>query len=197
MTVATIAIVALGVLLFSKSYSQNPTSGAKVAAGIIAPDFTLPSTEDQTVTLSSFRGKRNVLIFFHEGLSCDPCMQQMPALEKVADEFEKMNVELLYVTFDPVDQSKEAKNRFGIKKPILSYNQATTEVDYDLTNYSMDMGRRAGHTFILVDTNGQIIWRKDYWPGRGHMISGGTMFVSPSEIVEEVKKTLNKYGTDN
>lgn len=192
MTVATIAIVVLGVLLFSKTSSETSTSSKKVTVGSVAPDFTLPSTEDQTVTLSSFKGKRNVLIFFHEGLSCDPCMQQMPELEKVSDEFEKMNVEVLYVTFDPVEQSKEAKTRFGIKKPILSYNSAQTEVDYDLTNYSMDMGRRAGHTFILVDTNGQIIWRKDYWPGRGHMVSGGTMFVSLNEIVREVKKVLIK-----
>ena len=192
MIVATVAIVVLGVLIFSKTSTGTSTSSKKATIGNTAPDFTLPSTEDQTVTLSSFKGIRNVLIFFHEGLSCDPCMQQMPELEKVSGEFEKMNVEVLYVTFDPVDQSKEAKNRFGIKKPILSYNLAKTEVDYDLTNYSMDMGRRAGHTFVLVDTNGQIIWRKDYWPGLGHMVTGGTMFVKSNEIVEEVKKYLNK-----
>jgi len=192
MIVATVAIVVLGVVLFSKSSSGTSTSNKKATAGNVAPDFSLPSTEGQTVTLSSFRGKRNVLLFFHEGLSCDPCMQQMPELEKVTEEFENMNVEVLYVTFDPVDLSKKAKGRFGIKKSILSYNLAKTEVDYDLTNYSMDMGRRAGHTFVLVDTNGQIIWRKDYWPGLGHMVSGGTMFVKSSEIVDEVKKYLNK-----
>ena len=191
-TVATFAIIVLGVLLFSKTSTESSTTSKKVAVGTIAPNFSLPSTDNQTVTLSSFRDKRNVLIFFHEGLSCDPCMQQMPELEKVSGNFEEMNVELLYVTFDPIDQSKEALKRFGIKKPILSYNSAQTEVDYDLTNYSMDMGRRAGHTFILVDTNGRIMWRKDYWPGRGHMVSGGTMFVSSNEIVEEVKKVLNK-----
>lgn len=188
----TVAIIVLGVSLFSKTSGETLTTSKKVAVGNMAPDFTLPSTENNIVTLSSFKGKRNVLIFFHEGLSCDPCMQQMPELEKASDEFEKMNVELLYVTFDPVDQSKEALKRFGIKRPIISYNSATTEVDYDLTNYSMDMGRRAGHTFILVDTNGQITWRKDYWPGRGHMVSGGTMFVNSNEIVAEVKKTFNK-----
>ena len=187
----TVAIVVGGVMLFSKTSASPSASNKKATIGNPAPDFTLPSTENQTVRLSSFRGNKNVLIFFHEGLSCDPCMQQMPELEKSTDEFEKMNIELLYVTFDPVDQSKEAKSRFGIKKPILSYNSANTEVDYDLTNYSMDMGRRAGHTFVLVDTNGQITWRKDYWPGRGHMIAGGTMFVSSNEIVNEVKKFLN------
>ncbi|MEK7580897.1 MAG: peroxiredoxin family protein [Patescibacteria group bacterium] len=192
MIVATVAIVVLGVLLFSKTSTGSSASNKKATAGNPAPDFALPSTENQTVTLSSFRGTRNVLIFFHEGLSCDPCMQQMPELEKVTEEFEKMNVEVLYVTFDPVDQSKEAKARFGIKKPILSYNLAKTEVDYDLTNYSMDMGRRAGHTFVLVDLNGQIIWRKDYWPGLGHMVTGGTMFVKSNEIVDEVKKYLDK-----
>lgn len=190
--VVTVAIVVLGVLLFSKTSVGTSSSNKKAIAGNSAPDFTLPSTENQTVTLSSFKGNKNVLIFFHEGLSCDPCMQQMPELEKVTDEFEKMNVEVLYVTFDPIDQSKEAISRFGIKNPILSYNSASTEVDYNLTNYSMGMARRAGHTFVLVDINGQIIWRKDYWPGFGHMVAGGTMFVSSNEILNEVKKSLNK-----
>lgn len=157
-----------------------------------APNFSLPATTGETITLSEFKGKKNVLIYFHEGLSCDPCIQQMAELENALNEFDKMNVEVLHVTYDPVDDLKKTAKQYQLKKPILSYNTASTENDYNLLPFSMGMARRAGHTFVLVDMNGKIIWRKDYWPGRGHMVAGGTMFVEAKEIVGEVKNALSK-----
>jgi len=183
--VGWLSVISVG----KNSMQTSAVAGANV--GKFAPDFSLPSTAGEKITLSDFKGKKNVLLYFHEGLSCDPCIEQMPELERSLGEFEKMNVVLLSVAFDPVDKLKEAAERYQMKTPILSYNNANTEVDYDLTRFSMGMGRRAGHTFILVDKDGKIIWRKDYWPGRGHMVAGGTMFVNAFEIVNEVKKTLN------
>lgn len=173
-----------------KFYNKSESTAAASNIGGAAPEFNLPSTTGETVALSQYKGNKNVLIYFHEGLTCDPCIRQMPELEKTLDEFEKMNVAILHVTFDPVDKLKEAQSRYNIKSPILSYDSAKTEVDYDLTRFSMGMGRRAGHTFILVGPDGTIKWRKDYWPGRGHMVAGGTMFVESKEILEQVKTAL-------
>lgn len=36
----------------------------KLAVGQIAPDFTLAATGDRTITLSQYRGKNVVLVFF-------------------------------------------------------------------------------------------------------------------------------------
>jgi len=36
----------------------------KLAVGQIAPDFTVPATYDRTITLSQYRGKNVVLVFF-------------------------------------------------------------------------------------------------------------------------------------
>ncbi len=33
--------------------------------GDVAPDFTLPSTHEDTITLSQFRGQKHVLLSFH------------------------------------------------------------------------------------------------------------------------------------
>lgn len=170
----------------------NAVPSASSSTGAIAPDFRLPSTTEETIVLSGFRGKKNVLLYFHEGLSCDPCIQQTPELEKRLDEFEKLNVALLNIALDPVEEQRQVVERYGIRTPMLSYDAAKTEVDYDLTRFSMGMGRRAGHTFVLVGTDGAIKWRKDYWPGRGHMVRGGTMFVASDEIVAEVKSVLEQ-----
>lgn len=188
----TIIILVVGVIFLSKGTGSSDV--ARASTGSDAPNFTLPSTTGQEISLADYKGKKNVLIYFHEGLTCDPCLQQIPELEKSFDEFEKLDVEVLAVSgVDSVGDLKQALDRFVIKKiPLLSYTNANTEIDYDLTRFSMGMGRRAGHTFILVDKNGKIVWRKDYWPSRGHMVAGGTMFVSSSEILSEVKKALSK-----
>lgn len=169
---------------------QQGALGAASKPGGIAPEFALPSTAGGTITLSEFREKKHVLLYFHEGLSCDPCMDQIPELEKYLGDLEKMDVVLFSLAFDSIDQLREAAPRYNIQGPILSYQDARTEADYDLLRFSMGMGRRAGHTFILVGKDGKILWRKDYWPGRGHMVRGGRMFVEGSEILTEVEKAL-------
>jgi hypothetical protein len=68
-------------LLFAASYMMGqdrrlgPTEGlnlppadlARVRVGILAPDFTLESKDNDLVTLSSFRGKNNVVLVFYRG----------------------------------------------------------------------------------------------------------------------------------
>ena len=189
----TVILVVTGVSLLSQGTNQKTdTPMTQANSGKPAPNFSLPSTAGKKITLSNYKGKKNVLIYFNEGLSCDPCMQQIPELEKYLGDFDKMNVVVLTVMYDPVDQLKNAESQYNIKKiPMLSYQNANTDADYQLTSYSMAMGRRAGHTFVLVDKNGKIIWRKDYWPGQGMSVQGGVMFVNGPEIVNEVKKALN------
>ena len=52
----------LSVGLFAQQPVQPPHTQLKV--GDMAPDFTLPSTTGQKVTLSSFRGKNVVVLAF-------------------------------------------------------------------------------------------------------------------------------------
>jgi hypothetical protein len=75
-------IAGLGLaLLFAASYmmGQNrrlgPAEGlelpsadlGRVRVGISAPDFTLESKDNNLITLSSFRGKNNVVLVFYRG----------------------------------------------------------------------------------------------------------------------------------
>lgn len=185
-------IVTSGIALLGKKPSTDASGGNKDGAqvGMMAPDFSLPSTSGETITLSSYKGNMNVLIYFHEGNTCDPCMQQMPEVEKYRDELLGMKVLPLYVAMDKIDAMQPAAAKYNLTTPVLSYNDAKTEQDYNLLPYSMGMGRRAGHTFILVDMDGKIIWRKDYWPKVGHMVEGGRMFVPGTEIMQEVKTAM-------
>lgn len=201
----TLIIAVLGLLLFFGQKADTKATRLALLAkrenktvkntienyGLVAPYFKLPSTSGEEISLSDFKGKKNVLIYFNEGLSCDPCIEQIPELEKYLSEFEKIDVVLINVMYDNIDDLKLASSRYGIKTPMLSYKNAETEIDYDLTRFSMGMGRRAGHTFILVGKDGKILWRKDYWPGYGMMVQNGTMFVQGEDVLREMKSALH------
>jgi cytochrome oxidase Cu insertion factor (SCO1/SenC/PrrC family) len=45
----------------------SPTDLDRVHVGIQAPDFTLESSEGEQVTLSSYRGEKNVVLVFYRG----------------------------------------------------------------------------------------------------------------------------------
>ena len=188
--IVVVVVAFIGWWGMAKINNQKAATVVKSSGGALAPDFTLPSTTGGNITLADFRGKKNVLIYFNEGMSCDPCIQQIPELEKSLPEFDRMNVQIISVMLDSVDQLQTVVKQYNIKTPLLSYQNAHTEQDYNLLPYSMAMGRRAGHTFVLVGTDGSIKWRRDYWPGYGMMVAGGSMFVESKYIVQAVKEHL-------
>ena len=48
----------------SVSAQTNPPPSTTLKQGDMAPDFTLPATDGKKVTLSEFRGKKNVVLAF-------------------------------------------------------------------------------------------------------------------------------------
>ena len=44
-----------------------PADTGRVRIGSLAPDFTLESKDGGTVTLSQFRGKKNIILVFYRG----------------------------------------------------------------------------------------------------------------------------------
>ncbi len=78
--------------------SEHPTL---LRAGIPAPDFTLHSTPDQTVSLSEFRGKPVIIAFYPADWS-PVCGDQMALYNEILPEFHKHGAELLGISVDGV-----------------------------------------------------------------------------------------------
>ena len=70
-------------------------------AGSPAPDFSLPSTPDQRVSLSDFRGQTVVLAFYPADWS-PVCGDQMALYNEMLGEFRKQKAQLLGVSVDGV-----------------------------------------------------------------------------------------------
>ena len=79
------------------------------------PDFTLPNLDGKKVSLKDFRGKVVFLNFW--ATWCVPCREEMPAMEKLYQEFREKNFVVLAVNVK--DRKADAVN--FVKELKLSY----------------------------------------------------------------------------
>ena len=77
-------------------------SKLKVRVGESAPDFTLPSVAGKEITLSQFRGKKNVVISFVPAAWTPVCSDQWPGYNIAREMFDENDAVLLGITVDNI-----------------------------------------------------------------------------------------------
>jgi len=131
-------------------------------AGSAAPAFTLTSGTGGQVSLTAFRG-RNVLLYFQEGLSCQPCWDQIKDLEQNQAALKTAGVDaVLSITTDPANLIDRKAADEKLTTPVLSDPSLQVSRAYNANQYGMMGKMRDGHSFILVGPDGTIRWRADY-----------------------------------
>lgn len=131
-------------------------------AGTAAPPFTLTSGTGAQVSLTDFRG-RNVLLYFQEGLSCQPCWDQIKDLERNQAALRTAGVDaVVSITTDPANLIGQKATDEKLTTPVLSDPSMQVSRAYDANSYGMMGDMRDGHSFILVGPDGTIRWRADY-----------------------------------
>src|SRR5579863_4408065 len=70
-------------------------------AGTRAPDFALPATPDQKVSLSEFRGQPVVLVFYPADWS-PVCSDQLALYDELKEEFAEFNAQIIGISVDGV-----------------------------------------------------------------------------------------------
>ncbi len=89
--------------------------------GDTAPDFTLPSTSGENVSLSSFAGKKNVVLSFVPAAWTPVCSHQWPGYNVVKNMFEENNAVILGITVDNVPTLYAwTEGMGGVWFPVLS-----------------------------------------------------------------------------
>ena len=124
--------------------------------GTEAPDFELPSTPDQKVSLSEFRGQPVILAFYPEDWS-PVCSDQLGLYQAVLPEFQKFNAELMGISVDSVwSHLAFAKDR-NLHFPLLSDFEPKGEVARTYQVYRAKEGTTERALFV-IDADGIIRW---------------------------------------
>ena len=94
---------------------------AILKVGDKAPDFTLTDQNGNKVTLSSFAGKKNVVLVFHPLAFTSVCAVQMPGYSKERQSFEGLETQVLGLSVDSVPTHKAwAEHIGGVEYPLLA-----------------------------------------------------------------------------
>lgn len=170
----------------SSKQSPFPYEVANPATGAVAPDFKLPSTQGGFVRLSDYAGK-TVLLFFHEGIGCQPCWDQIRDLEKAQKNLKAAGIdELLTITSGPTRLIAQKMNDDRLTAIALGDTNLEVSKIYNANQYGMMGDSRDGHTFVLVGPDGIIDWRADYGGPPNY-----TMYVPVKTLLEDMKAKVS------
>ena len=94
-------------------------AGMKIPVDAPAPDFTLKGLDGKEYTLSSYKGKKVVMIDFW-ATWCNICKREMPVLESTYQEYKDKGVEFLGIALDEnIKQITKIITQKGVTYPIL------------------------------------------------------------------------------
>jgi peroxiredoxin len=124
------------------------------AVGSPGPDFTLPSTADTDVRLSTLRGK-NVLLAFFPLAFTKTCTMEMCAFSDDYSQFQSANTVVLPISVDSVPTLKEFKQKERIAVDLLSDFKRDVSRLYGTLLEDKFYSNRA---YVLIDRNGIVRW---------------------------------------
>ncbi len=146
-----------------------------------APEWTLVNAEGESVSLSDYRGKPVVLIFYL-GFGCLHCVEQLQAFSPKAQEFADAGYTLLAISTD--DQAGLQKSVDGLSSksfafPLVSDSELNVFKEYRTYD---DFESQALHGTFLIDGEGLVRWQDiSYEP-----------FMDPDFVLNEAKRILGK-----
>ncbi|MGI8777585.1 MAG: peroxiredoxin family protein [Acidimicrobiales bacterium] len=185
--IAAVAVVGLFFLARTGGGSSGSGSGPTFAVGrpgpgADAPAIRLPATAGGAFDLGAERGK-NVLLYFQEGVGCQPCWDQMRDIEKNWAQFKALGVdEFVTIAGNPVAQLRQKVADESLTMPVLADPDLTLGKSYEANKFGM-MGTGAyGHSFVLVGPDGKIRWRADYGGSPNY-----TMYVRVPALLKDLR----------
>ena len=148
------------VLSLDEDRRENPSAkdepSSALQPGTQAPDFTLHSTPDQSVSLSEFRGQPVILAFYPADWS-PVCGDQMALYNEILPEFGRFHAELIGISVDGVwSHAAFARDR-KLHFPLLADFEPKGAVAKMYGVYRRHEGTSERALFVL-DAKGMIRW---------------------------------------
>ena len=132
------------------------TSKSPLQPGTAAPDFSLPSTPDQRVSLSEFRGQPVVLAFYPADWS-PVCGDQMALYNEILSEFRRFNAELIGISVDGIWCHLAFAGDRKLHFPLLADFEPKGNVARQYGVYRDHEGTTERALFV-IDAEGIIRW---------------------------------------
>jgi len=123
-----------------------------VAEGEKAPDFTLPDQNGSDVKLSSFLGKRAVVLFFYPKDNTPGCTKEACMFRDAAEDFSALNAEVIGVSADANHTAFIDKHKLNFT--LLSDTKNEVRTLYGVPNALFVL---PGRVTYVIDKEGTVV----------------------------------------
>jgi peroxiredoxin len=131
-----------------------PQMSSVPPVGSPAPDFTLPSTSGQDVSLSKLRGRKVLLAFFPLAFT-STCTAELCDMRDDWDQFASADTVVLPISVDSTPTLGEFKAKYAMKADLLSDFKRDVARKYGVLLEDRFFSTRA---YFVIDESGVIRW---------------------------------------
>lgn len=125
--------------------------------GAAAPEFSLYDTNKTKISLSDFKGKNVVLLFFPLAFS-GVCTKEMCEMQENYNEYKKLNAEIIGISVDSLFTNGKFKETYGLQFPLLSDFNKETIAAYDnvLPSFAFEYKGVSRRSVFVIDAEGIV-----------------------------------------
>jgi peroxiredoxin Q/BCP len=127
--------------------------------GKTAPDFSLPSTTGENISLKQFKGKKTVVLYFYPKDETPGCTREACDFRDHYEEFTKGNVVILGISTDNLESHQHFKEKQKLPFPLLVDEDAAVSKMYGVYKTKNLYGKKylgIERTTFIIDRTGRI-----------------------------------------
>ena len=124
-----------------------------------APDFSLPSTTGENISLRQFKGKKTVILYFYPKDETPGCTKEACEFRDQFAEFEKHGVVVLGVSTDGMEAHQAFREKHRLPFPLLADEDAVVSKLYGVYKQKNLYGKKymgIERTTFIIDRTGRI-----------------------------------------
>ncbi len=135
------------------------TTSVLPVIGRPAPDFSLPSTTGEKISIKQFKGKKTVILYFYPKDETPGCTREACDFRDHSTEFEGHNTVVLGVSTDPLESHLHFRDRHSLPFPLLADEDATVSKMYGVYKQKNLYGKKymgIERTTFVIDRTGRV-----------------------------------------
>ncbi len=161
------------------STKEEIVSDEKVTDGSVAPDFVLKGDDGENYSLSDFKGKKELVLYFYPKDDTPGCTKEACSFRDNLSSLNRAGVQVLGVSMDDLESHSKFRAKYSLNFPLLADIDGKVSKEYGV--------------YKLKNNYGKKYWgieRSTFIIGRDGKIKKAIRRVQVDGHVDEVRKYL-------
>lgn len=127
--------------------------------GNMAPAFSLPNQRNEMVTLKSFRGNKNVVLYFYPRANTPGCTMQACGIRDFKNQYDKLDTVVLGVSPDTVKKLQGFEEKQNLNFDLLADDGHKIAEKYGVWGLKKFMGKESMgiiRTTFIIGKDGRL-----------------------------------------